>query len=241
MTDIPEEFPLPEEAFERQRALMSRPPVLRSVRVGKRRRRLIAAFSAAALLGLLLATSASGIGGRLLDVIHGKKAPAEVKTYFAYSSEARAKLFASADKAGIELKDQFSPVIADEARGVFAIETPDGPIYLWAAPTEDGRQCWLLQALSTPGGSGSCDGIGEQAPFRPEILSTEERPSVQIVHARISDDTITAVDVLLDDAPRVPLAIADGHALGTVSSNAKITALVARNATGEEVARVTLR
>lgn len=240
MNEIPDEFPLPKEAFERQRALVS--TVAAAQRRPSRRRGPLAAIAAsAAVLGVLLVTPAFGIGGKLVDLIQDKPAPSEVKSYFASNNKQRVKMFAFAEKAGASLHDQFSPVMADEARGVFALESPDGPIFLWVAPTEDGRQCWLLQAMATPGGTGSCDATDEQRPMRPETLWTEDRPSVKIVHARIYDDAITQVDVVLDSAPEVSIAVVAGHALGTVSQDARIVALAGRNADGDEVARVSVR
>lgn len=243
MTEIPKEFPLPKEAFERQRALVSAQVSEQRRRTRSRRRRaMIGAVASAVLLGVLLVTPAFGIRGELLDLVQGQPAPSEVKSYFASNDKQRVRMFAFAEKAGAALHDQFSPVLADEARGVFAIESPDGPIFLWAAPTEDGRQCWLLQATSeTPGGVGSCDGTDEERSLRPETLWSENRPSVVIVHARIYDDAITRVDAVLDGAREVSLAVAAGHALGTVSKDEKIAAVVGRNADGQELVRVSFR
>jgi hypothetical protein len=241
MNEIPDEFPLPKEAFERQRALLSARVAHQSRQVPLRKRPALAAGLAFTVLGVLLVTPAFGIGGRILEFIDGRPAPTEVKTYFASNDQERARMFAFAEEAGAELHNRFSPVLADEARGVFAIESPDGPIFLWSAPTEDGRQCWLLQAMtSTPGGTGSCDATDEQMPMRPETLWTEDRPSVKIVHARIYDDAITQVDVVLDGAPEVSVPLVAGHALGTVSQDSRIVALVGRNADGDEVARVSM-
>jgi len=63
---------------------------------------------------------------------------------------------------GEEVLDRLEPV-PGLGVGVAAIESADGPIYLWAAPTEDGRQCWLIQAGGDPAtgrpyGFGSCGG-----------------------------------------------------------------------------------
>ncbi len=133
-------------------------------RLARRPRRRVALVALAAAAAALLVAPAFGLGGRVLDLIRGDPAPTEVQTSFAAGNESRERLFEFAAAAGHELHDRFSPVIAGEARGVAAIETPDGPIYLWVAPTEDGRQCWLIQAgedsaTGRPYGGGSCDGI----------------------------------------------------------------------------------
>jgi hypothetical protein len=241
MTELPDGFSFPEEALERQRALVSAQAAHQRRRtLLSRRRPLAAALAFVVLLGVLLVTPAFGVRGRILDAIQGKPAPPEVKDYFAVNNKQRAKLFAFAEKAGAALHDRFSPVLADQARGVLAIESPDGPVFLWAAPTEDGRECWLLQAAQeTPGGGiASCDVIGDPKSLRPETLWSENRPNVMIVYARIYGETITRVDALLDHGQRMSLAFARGFALGTIARDEKLTAVVGLNDDGEELARV---
>lgn len=245
MIEIPQEFPLPIDAFERQRSLVIAHADGRPSRW--RRPGALIAIASAALLGVLLVTPAFGIGGRFLDLIQGTPAPPEVQTHFATSDTLRMNLFAFAEEAGHELHDRFSPVVASEARGLFAIESADGPIYLWAAPTEDGRQCWLIQtgaapATGRPYGGGSCDGTEEKSAIRPSFGWTAERPSVRIAHARVYDDSITRVDVEFEDAPALVLPVVAGHALGTVANEPRpVVAFVGRDTDGEEVARTTLR
>jgi hypothetical protein len=247
MIEIPHEFPLPAEAFERQRSLLSTRALARRRRARPGRRGAVFALASAALLGVLLVTPAFGLGGRLLGLIQGSPAPPEVQTHFAVSNEHRKTFLAYAEQAGHALQDRFSPVIAAEARGLFAIESADGPIYLWAAPTEDGRQCWLIQAGAAPAtgrpyGGGSCDGIDETNAIRPSYGWTAERPSVRIVHARVFDDAITHVEVELEGAPALVLPVVAGHALGTVANEPRpVLAFVGRDADGEEVTRTTLR
>lgn len=245
MIKIPDEFELPTDAFERQRSLLGA-HVATAERSPPRRRAVLMAVAAAALLGVLLVTPAFGLGGRVLDLIQGPAAPPEVKTSFAANDTLRERLFAHAEAAGEALHDRFSHVVAGEARGVAAIESADGPIYLWVAPTEDGRQCWLIQtgaepATGRPYGGGSCDGTGDPSSIRPEVSWTAERPSVEIVHARVYDDAITRVDVEVERAPGVSLEVVAGHAIGTVPKEARIVAFVGRNAAGDEVTRTKLR
>jgi len=242
MIDVPGEFPLPSDAFYRQRSLLrAQVAVPQRSRTGRR----VTVAVAAAVLAVLLVTPAFGIGGRLLDLIQGPPAPLEVQTYFAANDGTRQKMLAYAEEAGAKLHDRYSPVIASEARGVFAIESADGPIYLWAAPTEDGRQCWLIQAgtnaaTGSPVGLGSCDGSEHPHAINPGTWWIADRPSVEIVHARIYDDDITQVDVELEDAPSVSLPVVAGHALGTVAKEARILTLVGRDQNGDEVTRFTL-
>ena len=109
------------------------------------RRRLVVT-ALAGLLAALLVTPALGIGGRVLDLVQGTPAPPEVQTFFA-TSDAYMDVARDPDEVGKALHDRLVPVpvIASEARLAFAIETPDGPIHIWTAPTKDGRHCELFQ------------------------------------------------------------------------------------------------
>jgi hypothetical protein len=235
MTDVPDEFPLPQDVYERHRKVLSIHAGGQSERRSKLRRAGIAAVLVATALAV---TPAFGVNGRLFDLVRGQPASTQVKAYFASNDRAREEMFAHAGRAGLTLHDRFSPAMVDETRGILAVQSPDGPIFLWATQTEDGRQCWLLQAMTTPGGSGSCDGSSDGKAMRPETLWTEERPSVTIVHVRIYDDAISQVSVAVDRAPDIPLQVAGGHALGTVPREDHIDAIVGRNRDGEEVSRV---
>jgi hypothetical protein len=242
--EVPGEFPLPDDAFARQRALV-RADVLRRRAPRSRRRAVSVAVVAGALLGALLVTPAFGLGDRLLDLLQRPEAPPEVQDHFAANNTVRKQLFAHVEAAGRTLHDRFSRVIAGEARGVAAIESPDGPIYLWAAPTEDGRQCWLIQAgaevaTGRPYGLTSCDGPEPQTKIRPGGLWTAERPSVRIVHARVYDDAITSVEIVVEGGREVSLPVVAGHVLGTVAKDARVQAFVGRDASGEEMARTSL-
>jgi hypothetical protein len=215
-------------------------------RAGRSRRR-VALVAVVAAAAALLVTPAFGIGGRVLDLIQGEPAPPAVQTSFASSNEGRKHMFAFAAAAGQELHDRFSPVVPGEARGVAAIETPDGPIYLWVAPTEDGRQCWLIQegedpATGRPYGGGSCDGIDRTGSIRPDGPGwTIERPRILTMHVRVYDDAITRVDLQLEGAAAMSLPVASGHALGTMpkQERVRLQSVVGRNADGEVIERWT--
>jgi hypothetical protein len=243
--EIPREFALPEDAFARQRSLVETHVVRRRV-PRSRRRGLSAAVVAAALLGALLVTPAFGLGDRLLDLFEHPPAPPEVQAHFAANDTLRRQLFDHAEAAGHRLHDRFSRVVAREARGIAAIESADGrPIYLWAAPTEDGRQCWLIQAgaeaaTGRPYGFGSCDAREAASEMRPGMMWIAERPSVKILHARVYDEAIRRVEIVVEGGREVSLPVVAGHALGTVEKEARVLAFVGRDASSNEVARMTL-
>jgi hypothetical protein len=216
--------------------------VRRRARRPLRRGVLIAAVAAAATL---LVAPAFGIGGRVLDLIKGDPAPPAVQTSFAESDAGRRHLFAFAAAAGQELHDRFSPTVPEEARGVAAIQTADGPIYLWVAPTEDGRQCWLIQtgtAAGRPSGVGSCDGIDRSGSIRPNGPGwTIQRPSVLTFHVRVYNDAITRVQLELEGAAELSLPVVSGHALGTIpkQDSARLQSVVGLNADGDVIERWT--
>ncbi len=208
-----------------------------------RRRSRVALVAIAAALAALL-VSPVGIGGELAKLLSGTPAPEPIKTSFAQDNEMRAWRYAHAAAAGHVLQDKYSQVIPDEARGVAEIQSIDGPIYLWAAPTEDGRQCWLIQAgadraTERPYGYGSCDGTDETETIRVEPAWTIERPNVKIVHVRLYDDSITRVDLVVEDGHDASLPVASGHALGTIPKPASLREVFGRNAAGDAVARWT--
>lgn len=245
MTELPADFSLPNEAFERQRSLLR----AEVAGAGQRTRKRIAvavALVVLVVLGAVIATPARGVGGRLLELIQGPPAPPEVQTFFADNDGLRQKAFAHRQAAGERLHEQFSPVKAAEARGVFAIETMDGPIYLWAAPTEDGKQCWLIQAgaraaTGVPHGLGSCDEDERTSGLNPGVFWTAERPNIVMAYARVYDKAITRIEVEVEGEPPISLHVVAGYALGTVPKEARLLALVGRNADGDELTRSTLR
>jgi hypothetical protein len=208
----------------------------------KARRPLVAAgvVAMAAAAAALFVTPAFGLGERLVDLIQGPPATPEIQTYFAANDALREQLFAASAAAGHDLHDRYSRVIAGEARGVAAIESPDGPIYLWAAPTEDGRQCWLIQAgaeaaTGRPYGYGSCDEANRRSALVTGTFWTGERPSILIVHARVYDDEITTVEVELEDGSTLPLTVVAGYALGTIPKEASVKVFVGRDSEGEAI------
>jgi Tol biopolymer transport system component len=79
MTEIPNDFPLPEEAAQRQRSL-----VIAHIEAGRHSarttRRSIVAVAAVILVGGLLVTPALGLGSRLLELIQSPSGPPEVQT-----------------------------------------------------------------------------------------------------------------------------------------------------------------
>ena len=79
MTEIPGEFPLPEEAAQRQRSLLGA-HIEAGRRSARTTRRGLVAVAVVILVGGLLVTPALGIGSRLLDLIESPPGRPEVQT-----------------------------------------------------------------------------------------------------------------------------------------------------------------
>ena len=78
MTELPREFPLPREAFERQRSILGA-HIGAGRRSSRHTRRGVVGVATALLVGGLLVTPALGIGGRLLALIESPPVPPEVQ------------------------------------------------------------------------------------------------------------------------------------------------------------------
>jgi hypothetical protein len=235
MTEIPSELPVPALMLERQREVLV--AHVAGAERRRMRRRVALVVAVGVLLAALVAAPALGLTGKLGELFEGPPAPPEVQKYFADFERSDKRFSELAAKAGVEWRGRDSRILPGEARGVIAIETVDGPIRLWAAPTEDGGQCWILQFDEPAGLSSSCDGPGDPAALRPAGLWAASRPSVRIVHVRVYDADIVNVDAHTEDGEVVRLPVVAGHALGTYEPGMGFPELVGRDADGDEVAR----
>jgi len=215
------------------------------------RRHLVVALAITILAGVLLATPALGIGTRVLDLVQGTPAPPEVQTFFA-TSKAYMDVASDPDAVAKVLNGLVQvPVIATEARLAFALDTSDGPIHIWTAPTTDGRQCELIQwgdplangQLPLTGiawggqdkpvdgpvnGMAGCDGTDLGGPGHgPGQLKIVGVPleKASLVRVWFDDPTITRIEVDLQDAPSVLLpVVAVGKGLMAAGTIPKPTA-----------------
>lgn len=206
------------EGFEGERSDWD--GVLAAVRSAQRRMRVRRLSILVAVLAVLLATPAFGIGERLLDVIAGEPAPEEVKSELRRLNEVPEPV--------LELLDDLSPEVnASEARGVMSVQTTRGPVFLWVAPTKDGGFCAYVETES--GGSSACGNDADFGLPRPG-LSVDLRS----LDARNGEDDRLAfgrvvgwkprdrVELELDDGRRLRARVAAGWLMGEFPEGATL-------------------
>jgi hypothetical protein len=190
------------------------------------------------------AASASGLGERLFDFVAGEPAPSPVKRQFDLMTRRNSVV------AWLE-QDPRSRAIASEARGVLAIQTSVGPVYLWVAPTRGGGFCHLIdieantQPDGSPGGGGGC---------RPLAPSTDEpfvsgpaqggtltpRGRVRLLDGRVGAN-VTLVELRFAAGDTATLRPVDGFFLRELTRDEHLVAVIARAEDGTELARRTMR
>ncbi len=132
MTEIPREFPLPEEAFQRQRSLLGA-HIETGRQSSRTTRRGVVAVAGVILVGGLLVTPALGIGSRLLDLIQSPPGPPGVQTP-AWSPDGRRIAFLSRRDVNKELF-----VVNADGSGQRTL-TRDARLFATPAWSPDGRR-----------------------------------------------------------------------------------------------------
>jgi hypothetical protein len=196
---------------------------------------LICAVLAAAGAGI---ASASGLAGRLFDVVAREPEPARVQRHVDLPS-----------RRAIAIRwfqqQRESQAIASKTHGVLAIETSAGPVYVWVAPTRGGGFCQVIdiEANTLPDGSPNLSGICRpQVPRRgrpfvagPVLGSTfTARGELHLLHGRVSSRA-ALVDIRFESGDVATVRPVEGFYLREVS--VEPTAVIARDANGSELGR----
>ncbi len=132
-----------------------------------------------------------------------------------------------------------------KAHGVIEIETSDGPEDLWAAPSDQGGNCYFIDfANDVPGPSGK-SGFGGCDPSPPPVSSinwgdvwTVGHPDLMTVWGSVFVDA-AHVRIAFDDGSTLELPIVERLFLGSMPKGAKVKTLTAFDATGKQVAEWT--
>lgn len=173
--------------------------VTRRARRPRRRALLIGAVVAAVLVPSCIALASSWFTGT--------PAPREVKQRFRNFNAFVVKMSEAAAKKG--LRERNPTAIASRAYGVLALETADGPVYLWAAPARGGGLCSVLQVYvrryKRPLELTGCDGP-RQRPLWAGVYGGEAFPSGNFVQGRAFGGAVS-VTVAMSDGTLLRLPV----------------------------------
>lgn len=198
-----------------------------------RSRRAWYALAAAALLTVLVVNPAFGIGPRVLEWFQGSPAPEQVE-----------RNLASLNEALDRFEREGTPVIAERARGVTAIETDHGWVYLWAAPMEGGGWCLYTQTPSSGEhtAAATCqDGGPETQPLLVERMSQDYDDGRLRLLAGRADPPIRSLELRLEDGSTDTIPLVDQFFLHDIDEGKEAVALIARDSTGRVVSDKPIR
>jgi hypothetical protein len=187
--------------------------------------------------------AAIAFGGAIRDLFFGAPAPPVIKHAFAEHNQL-GRLMRKWQRAhGLKVGLPGLPQVETaKAHGVLAVKTRDGLLYLWAAPTADGRQCWFVNFASEQinrkraAGEGSCD---ERTPPPTKMQWSygwsAAHPALQVLSGRLY---VTAAVVLVDTGAANPrrLPVVDRYFLGAFPRDTKLPAITAVDTRGRVVA-----
>ena len=106
--------------------------------------------------------TAIAFGGVIRNFFFGTPAPPIIKGAFSNENEMARTMKNWQKTHGVHFPTM-PQVDSARAHGVIAVNTRDGLLFLWAAPTADGRQCWFIDFAADQLnhrraiGGGSCD------------------------------------------------------------------------------------
>ena len=205
-------------------------------------------LAAAIVVGVLAGAGvgiAAGVGA-----FEGTPAPPDVSTNFTQLN----KMADAAIQQGISAT--LPQVDASKAHGVIEIQTPDGPQDLWAAPNDQGGQCYFIDWANDPpmqdgskygfgGGCGPSPPPPASSPPPASPISFGDvwvagHPDLMTVWGTVHVDAAT-VQITLDDGSTVTLPVAEHAFLGSLSKGTKLVKVAAFDAAGNQVAERTLR
>jgi hypothetical protein len=198
-------------------------------------RRRAFALAAAAAVAVALAATAFGVGRQFLP---GDPAPPAVQDEAGRLDEVKGELIPRVhDTPG---------VLVEQTRLAASLDTADGPVYLWSAPTEKGGYCLFLEApgLELPDGRPNLAGGCNTAPAALEVTSAGSRLRsgawLQLLYGR-AGPSIERLELERDGSSRaVPL---DGGGFFLTRLQVETPGrppqfeLVAYDADGDEIAR----
>jgi hypothetical protein len=201
----------------------------------RRTRRRYAAIGAA-LVALLLVPTAVALRGQITDLFQGTPAPPAVSTSF----QANNRIADLALRKGFGSKFPHADVA--QAHGVLEIQTTDGPEDLWAAPNDQGGQCYFVNFGNDPAGPGGQYGFGGCDPSQTPASNinwggvwVEPHPTLFTIWGHVFVPA-AEVEVRLEDGSKLTLPVVEGFFLGSLDKGAQVSRITAYGASGDVVA-----
>ncbi len=187
-------------------------------------------------LALLVVPTAVALHGRIADLFQGTPAPPAVSSSFGGMN----KTHDLAARKGFGAK--FPQAEVAKAHGVLEVQTSDGPLDLWAAPSDQGGQCWWIDFANDPVlpggrfGFGGCDrGSTLGSDIAPGDIWVEPHPTLMTLYGQVTPPA-ARVEAELTDGSMLRLPVVEGFFLGTHDRSARLTRVTAYDDAGHVVA-----
>lgn len=199
-----------------------------------RRPRTVLVVAAAALV---IVPSAVAFGGKIASLFEGTPPPPEVSTTFAEFNN----MPDAAVQDGMAWK--WPSVDVSKAHGVIEVQTPDGPEDMWAAPNDEGSQCYFIDFANDPAGEHGIAGFGgcppPTSPGDTKInygdVWTYEHPDLMTVYGSVYVDAAT-VRLTFDDGTTATIPVVEHLFLDSTAKDVKAATVTALDAAGNQVA-----
>jgi hypothetical protein len=215
-----------------------------------RRRAFGPLIGALALLavGVSAALAFAGVRG----LFFGTPAPRIVQQAFVRDNEMR-KLMQDWARKHHKAAPAWIPPRVDgrQAHGVLAVNTSDGPLLLWAAPGDNGRQCWFIEfardriGQKHPTGGGRCDTTPPASHIAFGYGGSAAHITLRILSGRLYVAAAT-VDVVASDrtsgvTKTYRLPVVDRYFLAAFPRSVRVpTRITARDSQGQVVAQISV-
>ena len=191
---------------------------------------------AVAVAALVLVPTGVAFGGKLASLFEGTPAPPDISTSFGTFNQ-MADLSVQQGFA-----DRWPQVDVSKAHGVIEIETPDGPQDLWAAPSDQGGNCYFIDWVDDPSSATGKLGIGGCDPSPAPVSKINwgqvwfrPHPDLVTVWGSVFVDA-TTVKVVLESGSVLTLPIVERLFLGSLAKGEKVVKVTALDTSGKAVA-----
>lgn len=208
------------------------------VRRGKRRLLLIAIAVALIVVPISIA-----FGGAIHDLFFGSPAPPIIKREFVGQNEMRVKIrqwAAQHHRGDVSLPPQVDP---SKAHGVISDRTSDGLLFLWAAPTSGGRECWFVNFAKDAirhkraSGTGSCDQSKPSGDINWGYGWSAEHPTLKVLSGRLYVTNAVAILADIGTSQPVRVPVVDRYFLRAFPREVKVMSVSAIDGDGKVVAK----